>query len=266
MHHSKLPLTLFWAAIDGHPFHHLGAATATPTRARLLQAAWLLCASCGAAWWPRRSPLAGLVSQETEIVCRSRTIRTGGGVAAIRANPPRRRRRSRTAGRPRPSSRESPTPADSLHSLLPVTCRGRYRQTDGGRLSRRSWRQHDPHVIGKRAAHIVLPWVHRVLQPQDLGLGRLPRPAPPAFGTTRQFAFRSTDAALATPRSRVARHRRGSGPQLQNVDLTGSKSISFFRNHHKVYLWAFKYLTPAHSIGGLARNTSGSRCADTGFG
>ena len=44
---------------------------------------------------------------------------------------------------------------------------------------------HDRHVVGKMAAHLVLPWTHRVFalhevgakrQPQALGVGRLPWP------------------------------------------------------------------------------------------
>jgi hypothetical protein len=38
---------------------------------------------------------------------------------------------------------------------------------------------HDPHVVGKMAAHIVLPWgAPRLLRPQGLGARRLSRPAP----------------------------------------------------------------------------------------
>ena len=69
---------------DGHPLQrHLGAATATPARLRLLQdSAWLLCAKLRRSMVaPGRSPLAGLVEvDETEIPCRSKNDPlTGGG-------------------------------------------------------------------------------------------------------------------------------------------------------------------------------------------
>jgi hypothetical protein len=38
---------------------------------------------------------------------------------------------------------------------------------------------HDPHVVGTMAAHLVLPWTHRVFrQPQTLGARCQPRPPP----------------------------------------------------------------------------------------
>ena len=54
---------------------------------------------------------------------------------------------------------------------------------------------HNPHVVGKMAAHIVLPWVHRISPTQGMGLGRLPRAAsqaPPIL--PREFVFRFNPA------------------------------------------------------------------------
>ena len=64
---------------------------------------------------------------------------------------------------------------------------------------------HQPHVIGAMAAHLVLPWIHRVFSTQNLGARRLSRPAgkaPPSLSRrvrlfrfnrrrTRHAAFRS---------------------------------------------------------------------------
>jgi ISXO2 transposase-like protein len=79
---------------------------------------------------------------------------------------------------------------------------------------------HDPHVIGKMAAHIVLPWVHRVfsnLKVWALGVYHgLRRKHLQSYAMSSSSA--STAAAPAMPPSAPSRH--------QNVDLTGSKSIS----------------------------------------
>ena len=117
----------------------------------------------------RPQPLAGLVEvDETEIPCRSKNDPlTGGGgrshqgkilvVGAVEV---------RTAGRPRPHPprRDRGLLGRSLHAFLADNLApGATAKTDG-------WSgypgapgvSHDPHVIGTMAAHVVLPWVHRI--------------------------------------------------------------------------------------------------------
>jgi len=120
--------------------------------------------------------------------------------------------------------------AQSLHTFLKTNLApGATAKTDG-------WSgypgapgvNHDPHVVGKMAAHIVLPWAHRIfsnlkvwalsvyhgLRRQHLYLDEFCLPLQPPPHPTRRIP-------LAT------RHRRGPfAPRLQNVDLTGSKGIS----------------------------------------
>jgi hypothetical protein len=145
MHPSKLPLTVwFWTA-------------------------WLLCTKLRRSMVaPERRPLAGLVEvDETEIPCRSKNDPlTGGGgrshqgkilvVGAVEV----------TDGGPG-RIRLAAVPdysADSLHPFIAQNLApGATAKTDG-------WSgypgapgvSHDPHVVGKMAAHVVLPWVHRV--------------------------------------------------------------------------------------------------------
>jgi hypothetical protein len=120
--------------------------------------------------------------------------------------------------------------ADSLHPLIAGNLApGAAAKTDG-------WSaypgapsvKHDPHVVGKMAAHIVLPWVHRIFSNLKVwALGAY-------HGSRRkhlqsyldEFVFRfnrrrTRHAAVPLP----GRHRRWPPtPQLQHVDLTGSKS------------------------------------------
>jgi predicted RNA-binding Zn-ribbon protein involved in translation (DUF1610 family) len=172
MHNSKLPLTVwFWAA-------YLMATHSNGISARQLQfqlglgsyrSAWLLCAKLRRGMVAReRSPLAGLVEvDETEIVCRSKhDPLTGGGgrshqgkllvIGAVEVADGR-------PGRLRLAA-VSDFSADSLHPFIVRNLApGAIAKTDG-------WSgypgapgvHHDPHVIGPMAAHVVLPWVHRI--------------------------------------------------------------------------------------------------------
>ena len=132
--------------------------------------AWLLCAKLRRSMVaPGRIPLAGRVEvDETEIACRSKyDPLTGGGrshqgkmlvVGAVEIE-------DGGAGPGRIRLAEVPDySADSLHPFIAGNLApGATAKTDG-------WSaypgapsvKHDPHVVGKMAAHIVLPWVHRI--------------------------------------------------------------------------------------------------------
>jgi transposase-like protein len=174
LHGSKLPLTLwFWAA-------YLMATHSNGISALQLQhqlalgsykTAWLLCAKLRASMVaPERNPLYGLVEvDETEIACRSKNDPPAGGggrshqgkilvVGAVEVQ-------DGGAGPGRIRLQEVPDySAASLHPFLATNLApGATAKTDG-------WSgypgapgvHHDPHTVGKMAAHIVLPWTHRV--------------------------------------------------------------------------------------------------------
>lgn len=174
LHGSKLPLTLwFWAA-------YLMATHSNGISALQLQhqlalgsykTAWLLCAKLRASMVaPERNPLYGLVEvDETEIACRSKNDPPAGGggrshqgkilvVGAVEVH-------DGGAGPGRIRLQEVPDySAASLHPFLATNLApGATAKTDG-------WSgypgapgvHHDPHTVGKMAAHIVLPWTHRV--------------------------------------------------------------------------------------------------------
>jgi transposase-like protein len=174
LHGSKLPLTLwFWAA-------YLMATHSNGISALQLQhqlalgsykTAWLLCAKLRASMVaPERNPLYGLVEvDETEIACRSKNDPPAGGggrshqgkilvVGAVEVQ-------DGGAGPGRIRLQEVPDySAASLHPFLAANLApGATAKTDG-------WSgypgapgvHHDPHTVGTMAAHIVLPWTHRV--------------------------------------------------------------------------------------------------------
>ena len=172
MHGSKLPLTVwFWAAYLMAT--HSNGISALQLQKQLglgsYRTAWMLCAKLRRAMVaPGRDPLTGLVEvDETDLPCRSRNDPLGGGggrshqgkilvagAVEVQENGP---------GRIRLSVIEDFS-ADSLHGFLrTAVASGATAKTDG-------WSgypgapgvSHDPHVVGKMAAHIVLPWVHRV--------------------------------------------------------------------------------------------------------
>jgi len=172
MHGSKLPLTAwFWAA-------YLMATHSNGISARQLgrqlglgsyKSAWLLCAKLRRAMVnPARALLSGLVEvDETQISCRTKDDPVAGGqgrdpdgkmqvIAAVEVvgNAP---------GRLRLGMIDDASSA-SLHPFIQANvAAGSTLKTDG-------WSaypgvpgfRHEPHVVGKMAAHIVLPWVHRV--------------------------------------------------------------------------------------------------------
>jgi hypothetical protein len=173
MHHSKLPLTIwFWAA-------HLMATHSNGISARQLQrqlslgsykTAWLLCAKLRCSMLaPGRSPLAGLVEvDETEIACRGKNDPiTGGGrrhqgkmliVGAVEVE-------DGGLGPGRICLSQMPDcSAASLHAFLAANLAfGTTAKTDGwSGYPGAAGLIHDPHVVGKMAAHIVLPWVHQI--------------------------------------------------------------------------------------------------------
>jgi hypothetical protein len=174
MHHAKLPLTTwFWAAYL-MATHSNGISALQLQRQLALgsyKSAWLMAAKLRRSMVaPGRSPLAGLVEvDETEIVCRSKNDPlTGGGgrshqgkilvVGAVEIE-------DGGAGPGRIRLSEVPDySARSLHAFLGANLvPGATAKTDG-------WSgypgapgvNHDPHVIGNMAAHIVLPWAHRI--------------------------------------------------------------------------------------------------------
>jgi hypothetical protein len=172
MHGSKLPMTAwFWAA-------YLMATHSNGISARQLQGqlglgsyktAWLLSAKLRRAMRaPDRNPLAGLVEvDETTIPYRTRqdSVAGGGGrsgeakmriagAVEVEGNGP---------GRVRLAAIEDFS-AKSLHAFLEAhLAPGATARTDG-------WPGypgapgivHDPHVVGPMAAHLVLPWAHRL--------------------------------------------------------------------------------------------------------
>ena len=174
MHHSKLPLTIwFWAAYL-MATHSNGISALQLQRQLALgsyKSAWLLCAKLRRSMLaPGRSPLAGLVEvDETELACRSTNDPPAGGrgrshqgkilvVGAVEVQ-------DGGAGPGRIRLKEIPDySAASLHAFLAAhLAPGATAKTDG--LSSYAGApsvHHDPHVVGKMAAHIVLPWVHRV--------------------------------------------------------------------------------------------------------
>jgi transposase-like protein len=157
---------------NGHPFQrHLGAELQSQLGLGSYKSAWLLSAKLRRSMVAgNRSPLAGLVEvDETEMVCRSKNDPlTGGGgrstqgkmlvvgaveVAEGGAGPGRIR-----------LQQVSDYSADSLHPFLKANL------APGATAKTDSWAgysgapgvTHDPHVVGRMAAHVVLPWTHRV--------------------------------------------------------------------------------------------------------
>ena len=196
MHHSKLPLTTwFWAAYL-MATHSNGISALQLQRQLALgsyKSAWLLCAKLRASMLaPGRAPLAGLVEvDETEIACRSKhdpltggggrshqgKILVAGAVEVQDGGPTGRARGLKAHGPGRIRLAEvADYSAASLHPFIVRNLApGATAKTDG-------WPaypgapgvSHDPHVVGKMAAHVVLPWVHRIFS----NLKSLPRRRP----------------------------------------------------------------------------------------
>jgi len=172
MHHSKLPLTIwFWAAYL-MATHSNGISALQLQRQLALgsyKSAWLICAKLRHSMVaPNRNPLAGLIEvDETEIACRSKhgPLTGGGGrshqgkilvVGAVEVE---------DDGPGRVRLAEVPDySAQSLHPFIAGNLApGATAKTDGwSAYPGAPGVAHDPHVIGKIAAHVVLPWVHRI--------------------------------------------------------------------------------------------------------
>lgn len=173
LHGSKLPLTVwFWAAFLMAT--HSNGISALQLQSQLglgsYKSAWLLAAKLRLAMVnPARSPLSGLVEvDETAIACRSKDDPVIGGqgrsrqgkllvAGAVEVAPDGR------PGRVRLSEIEDFS-APSLHDFLKENVApGATAKTDG-------WSGyvgapgivHDPHPVGPMAAHIILPWTHRI--------------------------------------------------------------------------------------------------------
>ncbi len=172
MHGSKLPLTVwFWSA-------YLMATHSNGIAALQLQkqlglgsykSAWLLCAKLRRAMVaPHRSPLAGLVEiDETVIPHRTRADPPAGGqgrsadgkmliagAVEVHDDGPGRVRLAPIAD----------FSAASLHAFIKASVEaGATAKTDGwSSYTGAPGVTHDPHVVGPMAAHVVLPWAHRV--------------------------------------------------------------------------------------------------------
>jgi hypothetical protein len=172
MHGSKLALTVwFWAAYL-MATHSNGISALQLMRQLGLgsyKTAWLLCAKLRRAMVaPDRNPLAGIVEvDETTIPHRTRQDPIAGGsgrsregkmliagAVEVEGNAPGRVRLAAIAD----------FSAASLHAFVRANVApGATARTDG-------WLGyagvadvgHDPHTIGAMAAHIVLPWAHRI--------------------------------------------------------------------------------------------------------
>jgi predicted RNA-binding Zn-ribbon protein involved in translation (DUF1610 family) len=174
MHHSKLPLTTwFWAAYL-MATHSNGISALQLQRQLALgsyKTAWLMGTKLRRSMVaPGRSRLAGLVEvDETEIACRRKNDPlTGGGgrshqgkmlvVGAVEVQDG-----AAGPGRIR-LSQVSDYSADSLHAFLAANLApGATAKTDGwAAYPGAPGVRHDPHVVGKMAAHVVLPWAHRI--------------------------------------------------------------------------------------------------------
>jgi len=173
MHRSKQPLTVwFWAAwlMATHSNGISALQLQKQLGIRSYKTAWLLCAKLRKAMVnPERSPLEGLVEvDETDLPHRTNADPPAGGqgrskqgkmlvAGAIEVTDDGKPGRARLAAIDDAS-------ADSLHPFVAANLApGATAKTDG-------WTgypgapgvTHEPHVIGKMAAHIVLPWSHRL--------------------------------------------------------------------------------------------------------
>jgi len=172
LHGSKLPLTVwFWAAYLMAT--HSNGISALQVQEQLgigsYKTAWLLCAKLRRAMVaPGREPLAGLVEvDETSLPCRAASdpVTGGGGrsrqgkillAGAVEVQ-------DKGPGRIRLAAIPDFS-AESLRTFLATAVvAGATIKTDGWASYRDApGLTHEPHTIGPMAAHVVLPWVHRV--------------------------------------------------------------------------------------------------------
>ena len=176
LHGSKLALTMwFWAAYLMAT--HSNGISALQLQKQLglgsYKSAWLLCAKLRYAMVdPRRNPLSGLVEiDETSIHHRTRRDPPGGGqgrshdgklliagaVEVVDQGP------LAGPGRVRLAAIEDFS-AKSLHGFMGANLAARsIAKTDGWPAYPGAPQvSHEPHVVGAMAAHVVLPWIHRV--------------------------------------------------------------------------------------------------------
>jgi len=155
---------------DGHPFQrHLGVAAAETIGARLVQIGLAVVRQAAPGdGRPGRNLLSGLVEvDETTVNYRTRTDPAAGGqgrsgtgklgiAGAVELDNDR-------PGRIRLAPIED-FAAASLHPFLAANIApGSTAKTDGwSGYDRAPGVDHQPHVIGAMAAHVVLPWIHRV--------------------------------------------------------------------------------------------------------
>ena len=241
MHHSKLPLTTwFWAAYL-MATHSNGISALQLQRQHALgsyKTAWLLCAKLRRSKLASgRSALAGLVEvDETEIACRSKhdPVTGGGGrshqgkmliVGAVEVQ-------DAGAGPGRIRLAEvSDYSANSLHPFVTQNLApGATAKTDGrSAYPGAPGVDHDPHVIGKMAAHIVLPWVTGSSPTSKYGVWA----SIMACAASIPLLPRRVRLPLQPPPHPARRlpllawhRRRPPALHLPNVDLTGSRGIS----------------------------------------
>ncbi len=172
MHGSKLRLHVwFWAA-------YLMATHSNGISAMQLwkqlglgsyKSAWLLCAKLRRAMVdPERNPLSGLVEiDETTINQRTRNDLPAGGHGRSHEGKLAIAGAVEIVGQGPGRIRLAPVrdySADSLHAFIEnATAPGAVARTDGwSAYAGAPGVRHEPHVIGAMAAHLVLPWIHRV--------------------------------------------------------------------------------------------------------
>ena len=172
MHGSKLPLTIWFWAVYLMATHSNGISALQLQKQLALgsyKSAWLLCAKLRRAMVaPNRALLSGLAEvDETELPLRTKDdpVTGGGGrsgqskmlvAGAVEVA-------DGVVGRIR-LAKISDFSAKSLHRFVEDNIApGTTIKTDGwSAYPGAPGVDHDPHIIGKMAAHIVLPWVHRV--------------------------------------------------------------------------------------------------------
>ena len=224
---------------DGDPFQrHLGAATATPARLRLVQS--------GLAVVRQAAPQHGRARpQRARRPDRGRRDRNslpqqeGSAHRRRQPQPPGQdagRRRGRGRGRrsrPRPHPPRPRCPSTRPTGCTPFIADnlapGATAKTDGwSAYPGAPGVTHKPHVVGKMAAHVVLPWVHRIfsnLKGWALGVYHGLRRKQPSASYLDEFVFRfnrrrTRHAAFRSLLGIAAAH---APLTLQDVDLTGSK-------------------------------------------
>jgi hypothetical protein len=173
MHGSKLPLKIWFLAAFLMATHSNGI-SALQLKSQLglgsYKTAWLLLAKLRIAMVaPDRDPLSGVVEvDETQIPYRRKDEPPSGGqgrspqgkilvAGAVEVTETGQPKRARLAVIEDASSR-------SLHAFLSESLvEGSTALTDGWRGYRGAEGiTHEPHTVGPMAAHIVLPWTHRV--------------------------------------------------------------------------------------------------------